>query len=333
MKKLQLSAVGDLQQNVTLVDFHDLAPGPGQVLMAMEAATLNASDFLYITGQYFLTPPEHADIGAEGVGRITTVGDGVDANLLGRRVVILPTYRQGTWATHLVADVADVVVAPEDVSALQLAMVGINPMTALRLLRDYGNPGDPGRWIGQTAGNSAVGEYLVKLARHFGHHTLSITRRKQGADQVLSWGGDIALVDGDTLGQDLRDALGGVELDIAVDSIGGSGSTELAHRLRFGGSLITYAFLSGQPPVVELGDLIFNHVNLTGFWVINWILRADPADVQREYREVLDLVADGTLSARVYRVFDIEDFQEAFALSLGSNREGKILFTFGSPAA
>jgi hypothetical protein len=36
-------------------------------------------------------------------------------------------------------------------------MVGINPMTALLMLRNYGNPSMPDRWVGQTAGNSAVG--------------------------------------------------------------------------------------------------------------------------------------------------------------------------------
>ena len=50
-------------------------------------------------------------------------------------------------------------------------------MTALRLLRDHGDPEDPDRWIGQTAANSAVGEYLVKLAIHFGHRTLNVVRR------------------------------------------------------------------------------------------------------------------------------------------------------------
>jgi NADPH:quinone reductase-like Zn-dependent oxidoreductase len=116
----------------------------------MEAATMNASDFLYVTDQYFITAPTPSDVGAEGVGRVTAVGPGVDEALLGVRVVLLPTYRFGTWATHVVAPTSDVVVAPDGVDALQLAMVGINPMTALRLLRDFGDPG------GEVAGGFAV---------------------------------------------------------------------------------------------------------------------------------------------------------------------------------
>jgi trans-2-enoyl-CoA reductase len=333
MKKLQFSGVGDPADVVSLVEFDSLVPGDGQVVVQLEAATINASDFLYITGQYFVTPPSTSAAGAEGVGRITAIGPDVDDALLGARVVLLPTYRYGTWATHLLASVDDVVVAPEGVDALQLAMVGINPITALRLLRDYGDQDVPQRWIGQTAGNSAVGEYLVKLAKHFGYRTLSIVRRQAGADLVRSWGGDIALVDGVNLGADLAEALsgaelGGAKLDIAVDSIGGPPSTELAHHLRFGGTLITYAYLSGQPPTVGLGDLLGNHAQLTGFWLMNWLRRAEPAQVHAAYGELINLVVDGTLSARVDRTLALDDFQEAFALARGGGLEGKVLFTF-----
>jgi trans-2-enoyl-CoA reductase len=326
--KLRIDRVGEPADVVSLVEFDSLTPGEGQVVVEMEAATVNASDFLYVSGQYFLTPKDGSDVGAEGVGRVTALGSGVDDHLLGTRVVLLPSYRHGTWATHLVASVADVVVAPDDADVLQLAMVGINPMTALRLLRDYGTPDADDRWVGQTAGNSAVGEYLVKLAKHFGHHTVSVVRRDAAAEQVRGWGGDLVVVDGEDLGTKLADALGDTRLDVAFDSIGGPASTELAHRLRFGGSLVTYAYLSGRPPTVGLLDLIGNHANLTGFWLLNWAQRARPQDVQDSYREVVDLVADGTLSARVDQTVALENFQDAFALATRPGREGKILFSF-----
>ena len=153
MYKLRIDAIGDPAEVVSLVEFDSLTPASGQVLVAVEAATINASDFLYITGQYFVTPQPNSDVGAEGVGRIQAVGPGGDESLIGRQVVLLPTYRHGTWASHVLAAVEDVVVVDGDVDVLQLAMVGINPMTALRLLRDFGDPSAPERWIGQTTGN------------------------------------------------------------------------------------------------------------------------------------------------------------------------------------
>jgi hypothetical protein len=56
MRKLQITAIGAPADVMQLVEFQAPAPGPGQVLVEVEAATMNASDFLYITGQYFITP-------------------------------------------------------------------------------------------------------------------------------------------------------------------------------------------------------------------------------------------------------------------------------------
>jgi NADPH:quinone reductase-like Zn-dependent oxidoreductase len=198
-RKLQITAIGEPAEVLELVEFQAPAPGRGQVLVEVEAATINASDFLYMSGQYFITPQPPAEVGAEGVGRVLAVGPGEDESLVGARVLLLPTYRHGTWATHVIAAGTDIVVVPDDIDTAQLAMAGINPMTALLMLRNYGNPSMPGRWVGQTAGNSAVGEYLIKLAQRFGWKTMSVVRREAAAEQVRSWGGDRVVIDDDNL--------------------------------------------------------------------------------------------------------------------------------------
>jgi NADPH:quinone reductase-like Zn-dependent oxidoreductase len=303
-------------------------PGSGEALVQMEAATINPSDFLYVTGQYFLTPTPGTTIGSEGVGRVVAVGPDSDTALIGKRVALLPTYRHGTWATYTTALETDLIVVPDGGDALQLAMLGINPMTALRLLRDYGTPDAPQRWIGQTAGNSAVGEYLVKLAHHFGHRTLNVVRREQAAKDVLGWGADRVVIDGPNLDADITDALAGDTLDVAVDSIGGPSSTVLGHHLRYDGTLVTYAFISGKPSELSLLDLIGNHANLTGFWLHNWWQRAALAQVRDEYQQLVDLITDGTLSARVNCTFALDNWREAIDVAQTHSRDGKLLFTF-----
>lgn len=256
------------------------------------------------------------------------MGPGTDTELIGRRVALLPTYRHGTWSTHVTALEADLIVVPDDGDALQLAMLGINPMTALRLLRDYGDPDVPQRWIGQTAGNSAVGEYLIKLARHFGHQTLNVVRREQAAKDVSSWGADRVVIDGPNLDTDIANALAGETLDLAVDSIGGPASTVLGHYLRYGGTLVTYAFISGKASELSLVDLIGNHAHLTGFWLHNWWQRATLAQVREEYRGLVNLIVDGTLSARVSRTFALDEWREAIDVAQTHSRNGKLLFVF-----
>ena len=329
MRKLETTAIGEPADVLELVEFQAPAPGPGQVLVEVEAATINASDFLYISGQYFITPQVPSDVGAEGVGRVLAVGPGENESLVGARVLLLPTYRHGTWATHLIAASTDIVVVPDDIDTVQLAMVGINPMTALQMLRNYGNPEMPDRWIGQTAGNSAVGEYLIKLARRFGWKTMSVVRREAAAAQVRGWGGDRVVIDDEDLESNLAQALSGTELDIVVDSVGGRSARELAHHLRFGGTLVSYAALSGQSASVSVLELIGRHVDWTGFWLVNWLRNTNTEVVHNTYRELVALVGDGTLSARVARTVRLEDWKDAVSLAQGdTGREGKVVFVF-----
>src|ERR1700722_20302501 len=329
MHKLHITAFGEPTDVLQLVEFQAPAPGPGQVLVEVEAATINASDFLYLSGQYFIPPQIPSDVGAEGVGRVLSVGPGEDESLVGARVLLLPTYRHGTWATHLIAATTDIVVVPDDIDIVQLAMVGINPMTALLLLRNYGDPSMRDRWIGQTAGNSAVGEYLIKLAQRFGWKTVSLVRREAAAELVRSWGGDRVVIDDENLESNLAQSLSNAELDIVVDSVGGGAARQLAHHLRFGGTLVSYAALSGQSASVSVLELIGRQVNWTGFWEINWLRRTDTELVHKTYRELVALVADGTLSARVARTMQLDDWKDAVRLTQGDGgREGKVVFVF-----
>jgi trans-2-enoyl-CoA reductase len=95
---------------------------------------------------------------------------------------------------------------------------------------------------------------------------MSVVRREAAAQQVRSWGGDRVVIEDDNLEANLAQALGDTELDIVVDSIGGPAARQLAHRLRFGGTLVSYAFLSGRTDSADVLDLIGRHVNWTGFW-------------------------------------------------------------------
>jgi trans-2-enoyl-CoA reductase len=325
MQKIQLEAVGPPEQVLSLVRAPELRPGLGQVLVQVEAAPVNPSDLLYIAGNYMLSPEPPSPVGAEGVGRVTAAGPEVDRDLIGRRVLLLPTYRHGTWATHTIAHARDTVPVPEDVDVLQLAMLGINAMTALQLLR-YGNPDASARWIGQTAGNSAVGEYIVKLAKHFGHNTISIVRRELAAEQVLSWGGDRAVIDSDNLADDLTAALQGAKLDIAVDSVGGPASTALANHLGYQGTLISYGIQSGQPPTIPALGLLANHSHLTGFWLMNWLNLTTHDEIVDAYQQLASLAANGTISATVQRTMPLDAWTEALSLASESHRSGKILF-------
>src|SRR6266446_4056971 len=111
-------------------------------------------------------------LGQEGVGRVAKVGSKVDVALQGKRVLILPTYEQGTWADQAVVPVRNIVPMSDEADPLQLSMIGINPATAYLLLNRYVSL-MPGDWIGQTAANSGYGTV---------HHQARKARRSQNAE-------------------------------------------------------------------------------------------------------------------------------------------------------
>jgi NADPH:quinone reductase-like Zn-dependent oxidoreductase len=329
MRQLQLIAHGEPSDVIELNTVSEPALGQEDVLISMEAAPLNPSDFLFVRGTYGVRPAFPSPIGAEGVGRVAKIGSKVNVALQGKRVLIIPTYEQGTWADQVVAPVRNLVPMSDEGDPLQLSMIGINPATAYLLLNRYVSL-MPGDWIGQTAANAAMGQYIIALAKLAGVKTLNVVRRAEAAEQVRQWGGDRVVLQGDNLNKDIERALDGKKLSLVLDMVGGAPVGELAKSLRPGGSVVVYALQSGQFPAMPPKELIYRGLSLHGFWLINWIRNAPRTEIEEIYQKLGDLVADGSLSAAVEHVYPLDQFKEAFKESLKSNRSGKVLFKFGT---
>src|SRR6202521_4964316 len=261
MRQLQLIAHGEPSDVIEINTISEPALGQEDVLISMEAAPLNPSDFLFVSGKYGVRPAFPSSVGAEGVGRVAKIGSKVDVALRGKRVLIIPTYEQGTWADQVVAPVRNLVPMSDDADPLQLSMIGINPVTAYLLLNRYVSL-MPGDWIGQSAANAAMGQYIVALAKLAGVKTLNVVRREEAAEQVRQWGGDRVVLQGDNLHKDIEDALDGKRLSLVLDMVGGSSVGELPKSLRTGGSVVVYGLQSGQFPVIPPGDFIYRGLSL-----------------------------------------------------------------------
>jgi len=332
MQQLQLVACGEPSDAIKLNALSEPVLGQEDVLIAMEAAPLNPSDFLLVRGTYGVRPTLPSSVGAEGVGRVAKIGSKVDVALQGKRVLILPTYEQGTWADEIVVPARNIVPMRDEADPLQLSMIGINPATAYLLLNRYVSL-MPGDWIGQTAANSAMGQYIIKLAKLAGVKTLNVVRREEATEQVRQFGGDRVVFEGDNLHKDIEEALDGKKLSLVLDTVGGTPVGELAKSLKTGGSIVVYGLQSGKFSVMPPKEFLYRALSLHGFWLINWIRNAPRTEIQEIYQKLGDLVADGSLSAAVEHVYPLEQYKEAFKQSLKSNRSGKILFKFGAHAS
>ena len=327
MKRLQLLRFGNPDEVIVLNEAPEPALEAGEVLVKLEAAPINPSDFLLVKGYYGLQPAFPFNLGSEGVGRVVKVGHKVDKELQGKRVLVLPTYEVGTWADQLVATPKQLVSVPEEADALQLAMIGINPATAYLLLREYVQL-QRGEWIGQAAANSAMGQYIVQFAKLAGLKTLNVVRREEAAEQVRQSGGDLVLIEGPDLAKNVKNALQGEQLSLILDTVGGGVVSSLAQSLKDGGPVVSYAMQSGEFPTISPADFFYRGLSLHGFWVVNWIRKAPRQEIETLYGKLAGLVSDGTLHSSVDATYGIGDYKQAITHSLQSGRNGKVLFHF-----
>ncbi len=323
MKKAQYKFRGPVPQDVIeAVEFELGPPGAGQVLIEVLAAPINPSDVLTLTGEYGILPPLPAVAGMEGVGKVVQLGDGVDNLTVGQRVLLFGT--GGTWTTHLHASAKQLVPLPGGVDAQQQAMMTVNPPTSLLLLSEFVDL-QPGDWVIQNAANSAVGGYLIQIARKRGIRTVNIVRRESVVQALLDVGGDVVLVDGKDLRKRIKEATGGGRIRLGVDAIGGAATERLAGSIVNGGMIVNYGLLSGEPCQLSGASLVFRDLTLRGFWLAKWYGDASAGERAAVFAELGQMLAEGSLSARVQASYSIDQIKTAVAVAAAGGRDGKIL--------
>ncbi len=325
MKHARYTHRGPVPQDVIeAVEFTLPPPAEGQVLVEVTAAPINPSDVLTLTGQYGSLPPLPAVGGNEGVGRVAELGPGV-AGLKPGQCVLLPV-GSGTWTTHMLADVKALVPLPDGADHLQLSMLTVNPPTARLLLSDFADL-QPGDWVVQHAANSAVGGYVVQLAKARGLRTVNVVRRDDARAAVAEAGGDVVLVDGDDLVARVREATGGATIALAIDAVGGMATERLAQSLAPGGTVVNYGAMGGEACLVSPASLIFRDIRLRGFWLSRWYKSADPKMRADLFRELAGMIASGRLRAQIQATYGIDAIREAVAEAASGRRSGKIVIT------
>src|ERR1700761_3387911 len=174
MRGAMIRAFGQPTEVLELVDAPEpTEPAAGEVLVGVEYAPVNMNDLYVIQGAFPVRPSLPSFVGNEGVGRVLTVGSGVENLEVGDRVLI-PLYAF-SWRERLVVPAAGLFSLPE-AEPQQLAMLGINPPTA-SLLLDEAPDLNPGDWVVQNAANSGVGRSLIGIAKARSIKTINLVRR------------------------------------------------------------------------------------------------------------------------------------------------------------
>jgi NADPH:quinone reductase-like Zn-dependent oxidoreductase len=321
MKALQISRYGKPQEVVELVDLPDPgAPGPNEVVAAVEYAPINISELLKVMGQYPLLPSSlPATVGNEGVARVLAVGDGVKGLKTGDRVLVPTTH--AAWTERLRLPAAGLFALPGGADPQQLSMLSINPPTAALMLSEYVDL-RPGDWVIQNAANSGVGRSVIAIAKSRGLRTVNIVRRAPLIDELVAHGADVVLLDGPDLTTRVAAATKNAKIKLAFDGVAGESSKSLAGCLAPGGTLVLYSFLSRQPVVANGFDLIFRDISLRGFWLYAPHMKESPKIVDA-MKLGARLVAEGNLTVPVAAMYPLESAAAAVGHAL---KGGKVLF-------
>src|SRR6478735_5493820 len=184
-------------------------PAADEAVVKMSAAPINPADLNQIEGKYPVRPELPATPGFEGAGIVVQSGADVKG-LTSGALVILP-HNIGTWRDAVAAKAEDLVVVPNGIEPVQAAMLKINPLTAWRLLHDYVDL-QRGDWLIQNAANSAAGRDVIQIAHELGYKTVNVVRRAELIDELRAEGGDVVLVDGDSLRAEVKSATGGATI-------------------------------------------------------------------------------------------------------------------------
>jgi trans-2-enoyl-CoA reductase len=300
-------------------------PAADEVVVKMSAAPINPADLNQIEGKYPVRWELPATPGFEGAGIVVESGSDVKG-LTSGALVILP-HNIGTWRDAVAVKAQELVVVPDGIEPVQAAMLKINPLTAWRLLHDYVDL-QKGDWLIQNAANSAAGRDVIHIAHELGYKTVNVVRRAELIDELRAESGDVVLVDGDNLRDEVKSATGGASIRLGLNSVGGDSALRLANCLAPGGTLVSFGAMSLQPMKIPTGLLIFKDLRFRGIWINKWYDNATPSERMGTFRSLFDMARRGLLKTKVEKTYPLSELKAAVVHAGQGKRGGKIVFEF-----
>ncbi|MEI8196206.1 MAG: zinc-binding alcohol dehydrogenase family protein [Phycisphaerae bacterium] len=347
----RISSVKDLH----LADIAEPLAGAGEIVIRMAYAALNPADAYLAEGQYPAKPTFPHILGRDGIGTITSLGDGVKGFVPGQKVVLLRSdvgvNRAGTLAEKVAVPADSLAAVPAGWTDQEAAGATLVYLTAYQALTQWelapgGNPGHRGARNPQvilvTGASGGVGVASVQLAKALGHTVIGLSRSAEKAQKVLELGADAVFDPADKLWpKKLREylnpsvasgdpktarkaAAGGRRVDLAIDSIGGTLLPEVIETLGMNGKVSVVGRLAGPVPNFNTATLFFRRIRLGGVAIGTYT----NAETHAAWQAAVALLAKSNAKPLVDQVFEFAEVQGAFA-RLAAGPMGKVLVRVG----
>lgn len=320
MQAIQLQAFGKPAEVVKLVDVPDVgAPAPDEVVIALDASPINATDLMIMAGRYGFLPRLPSILGIEGVGRVAAAGSAVKHLKEGDRTLV--PMLQPAWTERIKTNAPWLRPLPEG-DLNQFSMLGINPATAYVLLTDIIRL-KPGDWIIQNGANSATGRAVIAVAKSLGIRTVNVVRRPELVTEIKALGGDVVVVDGPDLAKQVSTETGRARIGLALDMVADSATLNLMNLLADDGVVVVYSAMSGKPLMASAPQAIFRNLSIRGFWLFTWYKTATPEKLVAMYEHLSDLMLRGAITAPIAATHTFDQFGQAIATA--AKFSGKVI--------
>src|SRR5580704_10654408 len=317
IKANTFSGYGGLQQ----VELPKPQPAKDRVLVRVTAAGVTPLEYTVLSGGH---PRARAPLvlGNEGSGVIEDAGDTQLA--VGSRVMFTGPYgvgENGTWQEWLLVRPEHLALVPASIDDVVAASLPVAYLTAQETLTLAGfKPGmtvlAPG--IGGSVGNAtyqlARAEGAGKVISTAGSAAKAARARELGFEDVIDLTTE-GLADG------VRRITAGRGVDIVIESIGSTVTSEALSSLALGGVLITLGYSAGRKTTIDVTDLIWKRARMAGFS----LFAQSPTTIATAWRDVIPLMVSGAVKPIVERIYALSEAGAALRHLIEDRPFGKVV--------
>jgi NADPH:quinone reductase-like Zn-dependent oxidoreductase len=294
---------------LSLADVPEPAPGPGELLLDMEAASVNRGEIRTAAKQ-----PPGTVIGWDVAGTVAALGEGVTTFDVGERVVALSP-NGGSFAERVVVPAqwtAPLPSACDFVPAATLPVAGVTAAGTLRLARTHA-----GDRVLVTGAAGGVGQCTLQLALQARATVTGQAASEERAAAVRATGAEALVHPGDGSPVD-------GQFDVVLDGIGGPMLGPLLAATAPNGRVVVYGNSADAESTFRVETFYSKGVTIYGFRVFTSV---PPDQVVKDMATLADQVASGTLSIKVQATAPLADALPLIADLYARKVTGKVVLT------
>ena len=301
-------------------------PGPGQVLVAIEAASLNFPDVLIVQNKYQIKPPLPFVPGAEFAGTVTAVGEGVTHLKVGSKVAALSG--TGGFGTHTLVSAALCMPLPAGFPAVDAAAFIMTYATSYHALIDRAalQAGETVLILGAAGG---VGTAAIQIAKAAGARVIAAASsaekcaicQKLGADATLNYSEHTP---SGSLREQIKQLTGGKGPDVVYDPVGGEWAEPVFRSMAWRGRYLVVGFAGGPIPSLPMNLPLLKGASLVGvFW--GEFAKREPKANAAMMQTLAQWYGQGKVKPLIHQTLPMSDLKQAYAQMSTRSVMGKLV--------